>query len=165
MMRGKEKPNDIDILLIFKKKIDKDIEYEFRKKTDAQVISKTEKDLIDPSFDPREGYLFEGYSLVYSKPIISRYGFTSVGLFIYETKPLSNSTKTRFYYALNGRNKDGIIDENKAKKLSDNIIMVPLDRIEPMKEFFDYWKLEYKYIPTLIPERLAKRQIIKHVRL
>jgi len=31
VVRGKEKPNDIDILVIFESKVDKDIEYQIRK--------------------------------------------------------------------------------------------------------------------------------------
>ena len=54
----------------------------------------------------------------------------------------------------------------KSLKLCDRLIVAttntkskdyffPIDkRIEIIKEFFEYWKLDYKIIPTLIPQRL-----------
>ena len=167
LVRGKENPNDIDILILFKDKVDKDAEYEFRKNAgkDVSVISKTEAGLIEPSFDAREGFLFEGYSLVNDECIASRYGFSSFGLVIYDTNGMTNTQKTKFYYALNGRGEsNGIIGSLSGIKISDNVIAVPLDKIEYAKEFFDFWKLDYKYIPSLIPSRLARKQIIGRVR-
>lgn len=166
LIRGKEKPNDIDILIIFSKNINKDIEYKLRKlmenySKNISIISKTEKEYIEPSFDARESVLFEGYSLTKSKFLAEDFGFASLGLFFYNTKSLTNVNKTRFYYALNGRSSNkGFIDKLNAIKLSDNLIAVPLDKIESAKEFFEYWKLDYKYIPSLIPQRLGKKSII-----
>jgi len=165
-IRGKLEPNDIDILLIFKRKVNKDIEYElknlFLKSTNnVSIISKTEEECIDPSFDARESILFEGYSLINSKFIAEDFGFISFGLFFYNTKGLSNVKKTRFYYALNGRSSiKGVIDNLCAIKLSDNLIAVQLDKIESAKEFFEHWGLNYKYVPSLIPKRMGRRGII-----
>ena len=169
IMRGKEKPQDIDILIIFNKNINKDIEYGYRKHVSKKyknisVISKTQKNICDSSFAAREAILFEGYSLIKKEFVASRYGFISLGKFLYHTKSLSNTKKTRFYYALNGRGaSQGIINLLNAIKLSDNIINVPLDKIETAKGFFEYWNIEYIYVPLLIPARLAKKHIISKV--
>ncbi len=166
LIRGKTKPKDIDILIIFKTKINKDIEYKFRKllsnyAQNISIISKTEKEYIEPSFDAREGILFEGYSIINSRFIAEDFGFTSFGLFFYDTKNMTNAKKTSFYYALNGRSSnEGVIDKLNAIKLSDNIIAVPLNNIEVAKEFFEYWGLNYKYIPSLMPKRMGKKNII-----
>ena len=95
LLRGKQNPSDIDIIIIFHEKVNKSIEYEFRKRLSGEnvsVISKTEKNYLEPSFDAREGLLFEGYSLINSKYIASDYGFSSLGLFIYRTGNLNNVT-------------------------------------------------------------------------
>ena len=163
LVKGKSEPKDIDILIIFKEKVIKEIEYSFRQllPDKASVISKTKKTLFDASFDAREGVLFEGYSLIDLDYVGSRYGFQSWGLFLYETKGISNNTKTRFYYALNGRgDQKGISKKFRCIKLSDRAILVPLEQIEPMKEFFNYWNIEYKPIPSLIPSRLSREDII-----
>ncbi|MEW5896456.1 MAG: nucleotidyltransferase domain-containing protein [Nanoarchaeota archaeon] len=165
-MRGKLEPQDIDVLIIFKKKVDKDIEYEFKKLLlptlkNVSLISKTEETYQEPSFDAREGILFEGYSLIKQGLIAAEFGFISLGLFFYSTKEMSNLNKTKFYYALNGRKPaKGIVEKLKGIKLSDNLIAFPLDKIEPAKAFFNFWKMEYRYVPTLIPQRLGRKEII-----
>lgn len=169
LMRGKSKPNDIDLLIIFKNKVNKDTEYTLKKliaKSFANIslISKTENSLYDASFSAREAILFEGYSLIYRESLSSRYGFDSIGMFVYKTKKMSNADKTMFYYALNGRRGSaGIVDALKGIKISDNIIIFPLNQIESAREFLEQWKAEYTYIPTLLPSRLAKKHIIGKV--
>jgi len=168
-IRGKLEPNDIDILMIFIKSVDKDIEYEFRKRASKifasiSIISKTEDNLYDESFSARDAILFEGYSLVRKRFIASLYGFDSLGLFMYQTKSMSNAAKTRFYYALNGRRgSKGVANSLAAIKISNNMIAIPLENIEAAKNFFDTWKVEYSYIPSLLPSRLAKKHIISKV--
>lgn len=170
VLRGKDNPSDIDILIVFINNINKDIEYEFKKKisrivSNASIISKTQDSLHDSSFSAREAILFEGYSLINKKPIASLSGFESLGIFIYQTKKLNNVDKTRFYYALNGRSgAKGVIYLLNAIKLSDNIIAVPLSQTENTKEFFTRWNIDYTYVPSLIPSRLAKKHIIGKVR-
>lgn len=166
LMRGKPEPQDIDLLIIFKKKVDKDIEYEYKKLLlpkikNVSLISKTEETFQEPSFDAREGLLFEGYSLIKRDFLAARFGFVSLGLFFYSTNEMSNSNKTKFYYALNGRKPaEGMVEKLKGIKLSDNLIAFPLDKIEPAKNFFDFWKLEYRYVPALMPQRLGRKEII-----
>jgi len=166
-IRGKTKPNDIDLLIIFKNKIDKEIEYEFKKiisklQYEFSIISKTEKEIIEPSFDARESVLFEGYSILNSRFLAEEHGFKSFGLFVYSTKELSNAKKTKFYYSLKGRaSNKGVIDDWKAICLSDNILLAPLDKIESAKEFFEYWGIKYRYSPLMVPERLSKRNLLE----
>ena len=69
VVRGKKKPSDIDILVLFKTKVLKQVEYKIRKTIEqtyetVSIISKTEKTLLDSSFDARESYLFEGVSFI-----------------------------------------------------------------------------------------------------
>jgi predicted nucleotidyltransferase len=169
-IRGKDNPKDIDIIIIFKDIVNKDREYQIRKELskkidNIQIISKTEEQYKEPSFDAREGILFEGYSLISNLLLAENYGFRSLGMFIYQTNKLSNVNKTRFYYALNGRKEqEGIIKTIKAIKLSNNVILVNLDKIETAKDFFEFWKIEYKYVPTLLPIRMGKASIINKVR-
>ena len=166
LMRGKAEPGDIDLLIVFREKINKDVEYEFKKLLSPAIknlslISKTEEACQEPSFDAREGILFEGYSLVKQKYLAESFGFISLGLFFYRTKELNNLNKTKFYYALNGRGKSkGLVEKLNGLKFSDNLIAFPLEKIEPAKNFFDFWKIEYKYVPSLIPQRLGRKGII-----
>jgi predicted nucleotidyltransferase len=169
VQRGKEKPRDIDILLIFTKKVDKNIEYAFKKCVNSfiknvSLHSKKVDALYEDSFVAREAIFFEGYSVIDKKTIASKYGFTALGMFRYHTKPLSNVEKTKFYHALNGRReKEGMLAVLQAIKVSDNLFTVPLEKIEFAKAFLDHWDLEYTYVPLLLPSRLAKKHIIGKV--
>jgi predicted nucleotidyltransferase len=166
ILRGKIEPTDIDILMVFNKKINKDIEYEFKKSTDKyfnniSIISKTDAGIYDESFSAREAILSEGYSLIKGQFISEKNGFSSYGLFIYQTKSLNNADKTMFYYSLNGRRgSKGVIESFDSIKISDNVLAVPLVNVEKAKDFFNQWNLEFTYIPSLIPSRLAKKHII-----
>ena len=89
-LRGKSEPEDIDILIIFNKKINKEIEYEFKKQVskiieDVSLISKTEDTLYDHSFAARQSILFDGYSLVKKQFIVCRSGCDYLGICIYYT--------------------------------------------------------------------------------
>ncbi|MEW6063079.1 MAG: nucleotidyltransferase domain-containing protein [Nanoarchaeota archaeon] len=170
VIRGKSDPKDIDIVMLFKDNINKNIEYKFKKLIlnyiqNVSIISKTEKTYINPYFDAREGILFEGYSLIKSRFIAEEFGFISFGLFFYNTKKITNVKRTRLYYALNGRlSNKGVIDKWGAIRLSDNIIAIPINNIESAKEFFEYWNLDYRYIPSLIPQRLGKKNLLGKIK-
>lgn len=165
--RGKENPRDWDILVLFEKEIDKTAEYSVRKEleedyTNISIISKTEKSILEESFDAREGILFEGKSLVSGKRFAQRYGFLSFGAFKYNFEGWSKLKKTKFYYALNGRGKEnGIARQLDCVKLSDSLILAPLEKIEKFKEFLDGWKINYHYIPLLLPTRLGRKKILE----
>lgn len=165
-IRGNAKPNDLDILLIFKTKINKNKEYELRKELEhidskISILSKTIKTFKEKSFVARESIFIEGYSLLRNNYISSDYGLVSKGIFMYKTKQLTNTKKTRFYYALNGRRSSkGVLEDLECIKLSDNIILTPLNNIDKLKEFFLNWDIEYILIPSTIPIRLNKKHIL-----
>ena len=165
-MRGKSEPNDIDILIIFKDKLDKDIEYELKNiflkiNKKISITSIIESNLKKPTFPVREGYLFEGFSLLKDEPISKRFGFSSFGLFITSTKNMENKDRTRYYYTLNGRGtSNGFLKEINGLRLSADLFIVPLESIEKAKEFFEFWRIKTQYIPFLIPERLGVKGIL-----
>ena len=165
--RGKEEPADLDILVLFKDKINKNVEHSIRKEIEKEhekisIISKNKDTALDSSFDARESILFEGISLITGENIAKTYGFDSLGMFKYGFKGWTKVKRIKFYHALNGRDKSGgILQSLNCVKASDGIILAPLDKIEPMRSFLDSWKIEYKYIPTLIPERFNKKQILE----
>src|SRR3989344_858236 len=158
LMRGKEKPNDIDILVIFKNKIDKEMEYNLGKilrkyYPSISLISKYREDIRKSSFNARESVLFEGFSLLSGKNLAQEYGFNSFGMFKYDFSQWDKLQKTKFYYGLNGRRGEGISQKLDCIRLSDKVILVPLNKTEKFREFLESWNLESKYIPLLIPER------------
>ena len=166
-VRGKETSEDIDILVLFKTKVDKNIEYVIRKELEKyynnlSIVSKTLKTALDPSFDARESILFEGFSLISGDNLARNYGFASLGMFKYDFNGWDTLKKTKFYYALNGRNgKTGIVHLLGCIKISNNLLLSPLNKIEQTREFLEAWKIEYIYIPVIIPQRLNKNNILQ----
>jgi predicted nucleotidyltransferase len=169
LMRGKEKPTDIDVVVVFFNNVNKDIEYLFKKQAEKLIsnislISKTNDSIQDDSFDARDGIFFEGFSLIRECFLSSEKGYTSFGMFTYQTKKLKNTDRTKFSYALHGRNgSNGVLSSLLGFRLSDNVLLFPLENISRAEDFFSYWKIDYKFIPVLIPTRMAKESIIKNV--
>src|SRR3989344_7453541 len=67
LIKGNEKPNDIDVLILYKDKKDLDKEYELKKLLekkgfDVDLNSKNYKELFNETFKAREGVLAEGFS-------------------------------------------------------------------------------------------------------
>ena len=166
-VRGKSKPRDLDILIIFDSIVDKNSELKVReilKKyfENISILSKTSKTILESSFDARESVLFEAVSLISGKNLAEEYGFNSFGMFKYNFKGWDKLKKTKFYHALNGRGKNqGVLVNLGGIKLSDQIILIHLDKIELFREFLESWKLDYKYIPLLMPERLSRKKILE----
>ncbi|MFH0701403.1 MAG: nucleotidyltransferase domain-containing protein [Candidatus Woesearchaeota archaeon] len=167
IVRGKDKPGDIDILVLFKDKVNKEDEYLIRKELEnhfknLSIISKTINSLYDPAFDAREAVLFEGISLISGKKMTEKFGLSSVGMFKYHFQGWSKLTKTKFYHAFNGRNGlPGFSADLGAIKLSDGMVLVPLNKIEAMKGFLSSWNLSYQYFPLLLPDRFNKKSILE----
>ena len=158
-MKGKDNPNDIDLLIIFKEKINKDIEYGIKKKLSDKfdINSITLKEFMGDDFIAKEGIFLEGYSISKNKRVSEILSMNSFALIKYNISEIKGSNRTRFYYALLGRNNnEGFLKRLNAKKLSDNIIICKYEDIEKVKEFLYNWNIEYEIIPALIPSRLKE---------
>lgn len=157
---GKEKPEDIDLLLLFKDRPDHALTQEFRRLLErkiagrVEVIPKTYHQILAKEFLAREGLLTNGYSLIYRVALAEGLGFTSRVLFVYRLTSKTKSERMRFYYSLYGRgNEQGIVHKLGAKKYTDTVIICPLETSAPMKEFLNYWKIEFSEMPILLPAR------------
>jgi predicted nucleotidyltransferase len=159
-VKGKEKPNDIDILLLYKSSKNIDVSYALKKTIEAkgyyiEITDKTYNELLNPNFIAGISIISEGYSLVYNKFLFEGLGYLSFNLFKYELKQFNKSERMRFYYSLYGRNNEkGMLKILNSIKFSDSIILCPVENVERMKEYFDTWKLKYVEFLILIPERI-----------
>ncbi len=162
-VKGKEKPTDIDLLIVYKtEKEDSETSHDLRvllKKQgfNVSITSKTYISLFNPAFIAREVFLSEAYSFVLNNSISRGLGYEPLMLFRYELKGMSKSDRMRFYYSLYGRKEStGILENFKARKFSDTIIASPIENAEKMKEFLQYWKIEFMEIPALVPSRILE---------
>lgn len=159
-VRGKEKPNDVDILILFKKGKDIDLSYLLKKKLEKfgyniEITNKNYKELFDESFKAREAILSEGYSLICRKFLSDGLGYMNFILFKYELKGFNKSDRMRFYYSLYGRNgQKGILKELEAIKFSETILLCKIQNSEMMREYLENWNINFIEFPILIPARL-----------
>lgn len=160
-VKGKEKPNDLDLLIIFKDKKNLNTAYLFRKivesktKMVAEVIGKSYSELFREEFTAREALLSGGYSLINKTSFAEGLGYKSEVMFIYQLTGKNKSERMRFYYSLYGRNSLGMLDKLKATKQTDTIITCSIENLEPMRDYLHSWKIEFKEVPILIPRRIV----------
>jgi len=159
VVKGKENPKDIDILVIYKDKKNIDLSYELEKELkksySVEITDKTYKELFSESFKARESILSEGYSLVYNQFLSEGLGYMKFVLFRYELRGFSKSDRMRFYYSLYGRgDQKGMLKEIGAVKFSDTILLCPVENSERMKEYLSGWGINFIEFPILIPSRL-----------
>jgi len=162
IVKGKEKPKDVDILLVYKTKADLDTSYALTKSLErlrfkVSITSKAYKDIFKPSFIAREAVLSEGYSLINNTFVSKGLGYSNLAMFRYSLKGLSKSERMRFYYSLYGRGKEkGMLHKLKSNKFSDEIIISSVFAVEEMRVYLDSWKIRYLEMPLLIPARIVK---------
>jgi len=167
IVRGKEEPKDIDILIIFKTLIDREFVYNLRKEFENEtfnihIMPLTYAEMFAPSFLAREGIIFEGYSLKFKKNFCSTFGLASFVLFKYHLNNKTNSEKMRFYYALHGRNKSvGVLNIFNSYKFSDKFIISPANESEKIRDFLNKNEIKYEETPILLPDRLARRAFLE----
>lgn len=160
IVRGKDKPNDVDIMVVFKNNEDLDAAYELRKSLrylniEIQVTTKTYKQLFEKSFMARESFLGEGYSLLLKQYISEGLGYSSKTLFKYELKGFAQTRRMQLQYALYGRKREsGIAKELNLIKFAGTIFLCPVENTEKLAEFFENWGIRFEKFPVLIPQRI-----------
>ena len=132
-VKGKERPNDIDIIGFFREKdynAAEDILYMAKKAADSLGISlHTEPMFAEDLFQPvLLSVLHEGFSVRHNKSIKELLGVTPYFLIAYSLAGKTPSQKVMFSYALYGRKKgEGMLAEIKGKVAGRGSILVPAE--------------------------------------
>jgi predicted nucleotidyltransferase len=152
MARKKTKPNDIDIALIFRDKVNKNLKQIISKKIkNSHVIELTLKNISKQTL--WKTLLHEGISIKYNKKISVLFGFKTKILLWYSLEKINKSQKVRFSYALKGRDgKSGLLKKYKGKHLGKGSIMIPIEGDDEFREFFINWKVPFNRRRILVEE-------------
>ena len=159
-VKGKEKPEDIDILLIFEATALKErteIAHEFKilisKKYKIDIKTINLKELFEKEFLARQGILIEGYSLLYKEKFSERLGFIGCSLFTYSLKNFDHNKKTKFTYALIGRRKEkGILKQLNILSPGRGVFEVSTENSLIFEEFLTKWNVVYTKKNILISQ-------------
>ena len=160
IVRGKKYPKDIDILVLFSRSIDDKIASEIenllkQSEYNFQVTTATYSDLFSPAFLPRDT-LFDGISLITGKQLSDGFGYKNFVLFKYSLKGFTNSKRVKFFYALKGRYKEGILNEM-GYRLGKDAFLIFSDKSEEFRAFLNLWQVDYQEIEILMP---ARREVV-----
>ena len=145
--RGKLNPNDIDICLVFRDKVDLNI---VKKVNTLLGESFHVSSLIIDNFFTNYHSLaktifFEGKSLITGKSLIESYSMRSQVLYSYDLSKENASKKVQIVYLLRGRNTDeGLVKVWKGEFISNSSFIVPLESDSEIIEVLDKWKVKYK---------------------
>jgi len=144
--KGKSTPNDTDICLLFREKIDLDLVREIGEKFEGLHISSL---VVDNFFTKPHALartlLFEGKSIISGKRLSETYGLSSFALYTYDISNMKSSDKVRFVYLLKGRNDDnGVVKRLGGNFVSNATFMLPPSKDSEMQEIMEKWKVKYE---------------------
>ena len=158
--KGKLQSRDIDILIIFTNETLRNrtnLAQQFKealnqkiKNVDIKTINLSE--LFQKEFLARQSILIESISLIDKKSIAEKIGFAGYTIFNYQLKNLNHNEKTKFTYALIGRNSPGILKKLKAKKLGKGTVQIPIKNSLTFEEFLTKWDITFNSQNILIPK-------------
>lgn len=145
-IKGKTKPKDIDICLIFREKIDRSLINNINQKFEnIHVSTLTVDNFFTKPHALIRTLLFEGKSLFSNRPLSKIYGLESLALYTYDISVMKSSDKVRFVYLLKGRNKEkGLIESLGGKFISTGTFIIPSSKDKEVQEVLEKWKIKYE---------------------
>ncbi len=153
-VKGKEFPEDIDVCIVFRKKIleDKIKEIENKlKEFNAHISSLVIDNFFRKPHSLIKTMLVEGVSVFNKKSFIQNFGFFSYVLYSYDLSKLKSSEKVKFVYLLKGRKKEiGIIKKMNGEWIADSCFIIPIQKDSEMLIILKKWEIPFKRKEALI---------------
>ena len=151
VLKGKEKPNDVDLIALFRERSyekAEDILYKIKKIGEKLNLNLHIDPVIIDNLHNQKVYislLHEGFSIKNNKFLNDLLGFKSFIMITYNLISKSASDKVRFSYALYGRKEgEGLLKILKGKEIGRGSIFVPVNEQEAIKSFFRQWNVDFK---------------------
>lgn len=152
-VKGKEFPRDIDICIVFRKKISNEIIKEIENKLknfNIHISSLNVDNFFRKPHSLIKTLLVEGISIFNGNPFIQNFGFSSYVLYSYSLLKLKPSEKVKFVYLLKGRDGDGIVKRFEGKWIIDGCFIIPIQKDNEMLAIFKKWMIPYQRKEILI---------------
>jgi len=158
-VKGKNKPNDLDLLIIFKtgslkERLDKIqlIKRKIKLNINLDIKGILWEELFQEGFFARAGIIREGISLFNSKPFAEKMGFKGNSLFIYNLKNKNHTEKVKFNYILSGRGGPGMVKKLSGQHLTSGMIIIPVKNSLEFEEILKMHQINYSKKNILIEE-------------
>lgn len=148
-VKGKIRPKDVDICIVFLKKIDNSKVDEFYSKCSELGFNVHVSPLIAENFFSETHSLvttiiYEGISLLDGKSMAKRYGLESWTLYSYDISDMKPSEKVKFVFTMKGRERGkGLVNGYGGFFISPGCFLIPINKDSEIKEVLDHWKVKY----------------------
>jgi hypothetical protein len=147
-VKGKERPRDVDLAVIFLKDADaeiiKKIEGYFEKgKLSVHISTLNVQDFFQKPHSLAKTLLHEGISLFSFQPLFHNFGFSSQVLYVYDLRKMTPSEKVRFVYAFKGRDGKGIVKRFGGAFIADGCFLIPIEKDGEILEIFEQWHASF----------------------
>jgi len=152
-VKGKEFPKDIDLCIIFRKKVDDKtlISMEKRlKNLNVHLSSLVADNFFRKSHSLVKALLVEGISIFNGKSFINNFGFFSKILYSYDLSNLAASKKVRFVYLMKGRKEKGMVEKIGGEWMTDSCFIIPIIKDSEILSILKKWQINYKRKEILI---------------
>ncbi|HLD38009.1 MAG TPA: nucleotidyltransferase domain-containing protein [Candidatus Nanoarchaeia archaeon] len=153
--KGKEFPMDIDLCIIFKKEISKEIINNIENKLkefNVHISSLVVDNFFKKPHSLVKTLFVEGISVLHkAQPFIKNFGFSSYVLYSYDLSKLNPSEKVKFVYLLKGRKEEiGIIKKMNGEWIADSCFIIPIQKDSEMLIILKKWAINFKRKEALI---------------
>ncbi len=146
VVRGKTKPQDIDLCLVFRREVNLNLlkEIESILGEDYHLSSLVVDHFFTNPHSLAKTILLEGKSIITGKRFTDNFGLTSFSLYSYDLSSQPPSQKVKFVYLMRGRDgQEGLIRKLKGYFISNNSFVVPLEFDSQLIEVLDQWNIKY----------------------
>ena len=146
-VRGKERPNDIDICLVFRNNVDLKIirDAESLCGDGYHVSSLVVDNFFTRPHSLSRTMLIEGKSILSRKKFADVFGLKPMALYSYDLSAEEPTKKVKLVYILRGRkSSEGLVHDLGGSFISNSSFIMPIDKDNEIKEVLDAWKVKYK---------------------
>jgi len=154
-IKSKFKPNDLDIIVLFRDNSDssENLLYNIKKSLKIQNLH-IEPLFIDNLFKSKisSSIIHEAISLKYNSSLSELLGYKGFSLFSFSLEKLPNVKKVRFAQTIYGRNKDGLLSKSKGRVLGKGAFIIPVESEGFFKELMATFDVNYKVSRVLIKD-------------
>jgi predicted nucleotidyltransferase len=152
-VKGKEFPGDVDLCVVFRKKLVAEIVSEIEKRLkgiNAHISFLSTDDFFKKPHSLAKTIFVEGVSVFSRKPFIQGFGFSARILYSYNISRLKPSEKVKFVYLLKGRRSEGMVKRMSGEWLADSCFIIPVEKDSEMLLIMKKWNIQFKRKELLV---------------
>ena len=146
-VKGKSKPKDIDVCLIFKENVNlKSVRKAQEILGDKYHVSSLQvNNFFTKPHSLAKTLLLEGISIFCKRSLSEVFGLKSQLFYSYDLSGLKPSKKVSFVHLMRGRGKaEGLIAKGKGEFISKSAFLVTIEKDNEIREVLDCWEVKYK---------------------